>query len=109
MDATSFYTDYLQTDEQKAQQHNHAQARALYLSDVRDVLATPQGRRVLLSILTDLGLCTTILQQSAKIYAAAALHDAATLIMSDIAAADPEHFNALMRHLLLQRNSQGAA
>lgn len=108
MNGTKFYTDYLQTDAQKQATQDAATARALYLSDLCAVLGTPQGRRVILNILTDLGICTTILQQSAKIYAAAALHDAGTLILSDIAEADEQHFNTLMRHMLLARISKGA-
>lgn len=92
----------LQSPQQAQEAQDEESLRNIYLNDLCSVLSQPEGQRVLMRILTDLGLCTTILQQSAKIYAAAALHDAALCLLTDIAKASPQHFTEIMRLQLLR-------
>lgn len=92
----------LQSQQQLQQSQDEEHLNNIYLNDLRCILSLPAGLRVLMRILTDLGLCTTILQQSAKIYAAAALHDAALCLLTDIAKASPQHFTEIMRMQLLR-------
>lgn len=95
----------LQSPQQVQQAQDEANLNNIYMNDLRRILSQPEGLRVLMRILTDLGLCTTILQQSAKIYAAAALHDAALCLLTDIAKASPQHFTEIMHMQLLQNTN----
>jgi len=80
--------DSAQSEEQKFHE-------TLYREDMRKVLSTIEGKRVILRILQKLKLFEPVYKKSADIYADAALSDAARAILADVAWADLAAFQAI--------------
>lgn len=73
--------------------------RANELADMRAVLSTPEGRRVLWRQLSQCGLFESITVQSSEIYVRSGRRDAGLALIAEITTADPEAY------LLMQREA----
>jgi hypothetical protein len=69
------------------------------LADMRAVLATPEGRRVLWRQLSQCGLFESITVQSSEIYVRSGRRDAGLALIAEITQADPQAY------LLMQREA----
>ena len=82
-------------DEERIQTEEQKFHETLYREDMRKVLSTIEGKRVLLRILQKHGLFEPVSRTNSSIYAAAALNDVGKAILADIGWADLEAFKAI--------------
>jgi hypothetical protein len=72
-------------------------ARDLELNDLRYILNTDQGRRVIWRFMEHCRVFTSIMEASAKIYYNAGAQDVGHYLMAEVAAADDEALFKMMR------------
>lgn len=74
------------------------------INDMKAVLATPEGRRVMYRILEHCGILKSIWTPSAEIHFRAGRQDAGLFLMSEIVQADDK---ALTGYLLMMKEANG--
>ena len=79
--------------------------RDLELDDLRKILATEPGRRLLWRFLEKAGVYQSIWRQSAEIHYLSGKHDFGLFILSEIVEADEEKYFMMMRESQARKNS----